>query len=89
MSRTTVTIEDGLQGRLAQALKATDRRLNPLVNELLGDWVEAREQEQRREDLRKQFRKALGSPSHRADVEALEVEWAEVDQEAADVDVGL
>jgi hypothetical protein len=89
MARTTLTLEDDLQNRLTNVLKVTDRKLNPLVNELLEDWVGAQERVQRRAELRKLFRKALGTPSAADDVTSLERDWADVDQEAADIDVSL
>jgi hypothetical protein len=86
MARTTVTIEDALQSRLSGALRRTDRRLNPLVNELLDQWVSAQERAFRRAELRARFRRALTGPASREDADSLENDWREVDQEAAELD---
>src|SRR6266571_7158641 len=85
-ARTTITIPEHLHRRLTEALSHGDAQLVPLVNQLLEEWVAAREREERQAELRQQFRRALATQLHRADQESLEDEWAEVDEEAARLD---
>ncbi len=82
VTRTTISLDTAVHQKVTLALKRTNQRLNPLVNSLLGEWAEEQERTQYREELRRQFRSAL-SKEHRAEVEMLEKEWAEVDEESA------
>lgn len=83
VTRTTISLEDDLHNRVARLLKASDKRLNPLVNDLLREWVTEQERQRYREELRGRFRKALSYKENIADVSDLEKEWAEVDEESA------
>lgn len=82
VTRTTISLDTDVHQKVTLALKRTNQRLNPLVNSLLEEWAERQERAQYREELRRQFRSAL-SQEHRAEVEMLEKEWAEVDEESA------
>jgi hypothetical protein len=83
VTRTTISLEEELHKRVARLLKYADKRLNPLVNDLLREWAAEQERQRYREELRGRFRKALSYRDNITDVDELEKEWAEVDEESA------
>lgn len=83
VTRTTISLEEDLHQRVARLLREENKRLNPLVNDLLKEWVANQERERYREQLRERFDRAFALQENIDTERALEEEWAEVDEESA------
>ena len=84
-TRTTLTVAEELHEKVTSLLKDANQRFNALVNDLLQEWVKAQERQRFREQLRKRFQSAFSIGGNVATEQAFESEWAEVDEESANL----